>query len=182
MRSDVKRHRRATIGVSFFVSLNVKLAASISCAALFFCFAAGGARAQGAPDVVWTGSASSTVNAVAYAPDGLTVLSGQADKNSTLWGAGAGTALRTFFSASGNGCGGTNSVAYSPDGRTAASATGCDVRLWRVSDGSLIRVIANTTGANSFQQPTAVAFSPDGVYVATRSEERRVGKECRSRW
>ena len=146
MRSDVKRCRRATLGGRFFVNLNVPLAAALSCAALFFSFAATDARAQGAPDIVWSGGASSTVNSVAYAPDGQSVLSGQADKSSTLWAAAGGTKLRAFFSASGNGCGGTNSVAYSPDGRTAASATGCDVRLWRVSDGSLIRVIANTTG------------------------------------
>ena len=25
-------------------------------------------------------------------------------------------------------------------------------------------------------------FAPEGVTVTTRSEERRVGKECRSRW
>ena len=48
------------------------------------------------------------------------------------------------------------------------------------SIGNLLYFIA-ITSANHFQQLLDILF-PEYYFVLIRSEERRVGKECRSRW
>ena len=78
----------------------------------------------------------------------------------------------------------------SPDGRLIASA-GKDrsIKLWSMRSGNLIHTLKGHTG-----EVTAIALAPNQRTVVsasgdssikiwdTRSEERRVGKECRSRW
>src|SRR5690348_18419796 len=82
------------------------------------------------------------------------------------------------------------SLAFSPDGKLLATA-GFDnlVKLWAFPAGKEVRKLEGHTGP-----VYCVAFSPDGKTLASssldktvrlwnvRSEERRVGKECRSRW
>ena len=48
------------------------------------------------------------------------------------------------------------------------------------SDRNVYKVLDNNKGANSTVQPTGT--STGITETADRSEERRVGKECRSRW
>src|SRR5256885_13686722 len=79
-----------------------------------------------------------------------------------------------------------NAVVFSADGKQLCAAAGenalfGEVRQWNVADGKLIRTFEGHRDALY-----SVALSPDGKTLATgsydRSEERRVGKECRSRW
>src|SRR3712207_4647703 len=72
-----------------------------------------------------------------------------------------------------------------PDGRFWCGSMAYDQRpgggaLYRLDpDGSVRVVLRNVTISNGLE------WSPDGsraYYNDTRSEERRVGKECRSRW
>jgi WD40 repeat protein len=126
---------------------------------------AGSIFAQGTPDIVWSVAATSNINAVAYAPDGQSVLSGHGDRISRLFQASNGTLLRSLSSNS-LGCGGANDVAYSPDGQYVAAITGCDIRIWRISDGTLVRRIMSGGGANASNSSTSLAFSPDGQMVA----------------
>ena len=48
-----------------------------------------------------------------------------------------------------------------------------------IMEGSQPKVLENAEGART--TPSVVAFTEDGEKLV-RSEERRVGKECRSRW
>jgi hypothetical protein len=58
-----------------------------------------------------------------------------------------------------------HSVAFSPDGSLIASASGSwdrTIKLWRVSDGALVRTLTGHTG-----DVYCVAFSPDGSLIAS---------------
>jgi len=127
-------------------------------------------QAQGPPDNVWSKDNPAGATSVAYAPDGQTVFSGHMENNgqaaANLWRMSDGTLL---FSVSIHelGCGTINHVAYSPNSEIVAAITGCTTRLYRVSDGSFIRTIHSGGGANAFHDPSALAFSPDGLLLAT---------------
>jgi hypothetical protein len=98
---------------------------------------------------------ASSVMAVAYSPDGKTLLSGSDDKTVKLWDAGTGQELRTF---SGH-TSGVDSAAYSPDGRTVVSGSGGDgtVKLWDAETGRELRTLPE-----HFLGVPSVAYSPDG--------------------
>jgi len=55
------------------------------------------------------------------------------------------------------------SVAFSPDGQILAALSDDGVRLWRASDGALLRTIEETGGS--------VAFSPDGQTLAVTTAD-----------
>src|SRR5256885_9892348 len=72
-------------------------------------------------------------------------------------------------------------VLFRSDGTVAAStSTDGQVRLWPRAGGAprLLELQGD--------RPLVPSFTPDGQHLiavdARRSEERRVGKECRSRW
>ena len=69
----------------------------------------------------------------------------------------------------------SSSVAYSPDGTMLASSGyfGDTLKLWRASDGTMVRTFGNTNGANQFilVQDT-VTFLPDGHTIIALGEVR----------
>src|SRR3712207_1536908 len=81
-------------------------------------------------------------------------------------------------------------VYFVVDGRARVlyrAATGKEVILADVTSGQFFGDIAAIDGqprsANvTTLQPSHLGIMPGGVFRQIRSEERRVGKECRSRW
>ena len=104
---------------------------------------------------------SSSVNSVAYSPDGQTLASGSSDTTIKLWNVRTGNLLQTFTGHSN----GVISVAYSPDGQTLASGSwDTTIKLWNVRTGNLLQTL--TGHSNSVN---SVAYSPDGQTLASGS-------------
>jgi WD40 repeat protein len=96
------------------------------------------------------------ISAVAFSPDGKTILTGSADKTARLWSASDGQPAGAPM-IHGEG---VTAVAFSPDGHTILTASGLTARLW--SDG------AAQVMTHDFPV-TAAVFSPDGRTVLTAS-------------
>ncbi|KHG39122.1 WD-40 repeat-containing serine/threonine protein kinase, partial [Aphanizomenon flos-aquae 2012/KM1/D3] len=104
---------------------------------------------------------SSSVNSVAYSPDGQTLASASVDKTIKLWNVKTGNLLQTLEGHSSP----VNSVAYSPDGQILASATVDNtntIKLWNVKTGNLLQTL---TGHSDWV--SSVAYSPDGQILAS---------------
>jgi WD40 repeat protein len=101
--------------------------------------------------------------AVAFSPDGHSIVSSSRDKVLKLWDVETGQKLRTFF-------GHTDwvtSVAFSPDGQTILSGSDDKtLRLWEAATGKRIRVL---NGHGDFVN--SVAFSPDGKTAVSGSKD-----------
>src|SRR6516165_6586307 len=96
-------------------------------------------------DPVW---AMEWVYAVAFSPNGKTILTGSADRTARLWDVATGRPLGPPLEHQSPVC----AVAFSPDGKT--------IRLWEVGSG---RPVGAPLSHPSFLM--AVAFSPDGKTI-----------------
>lgn len=106
------------------------------------------------------------VKAVAWSPDGRTLLTASRDRTLASWDVSAGKRLRVFEGHEG----GVTSVALSPDGRFAVSGSqDKTVALWEVSTGRLL-----SRHEHHALWVTCVAWSPDGRRVLSGSLDRTV--------
>ena len=102
--------------------------------------------------------ARALVDAVAFSPDGKTVLTGSWDKTARLWDAATGAPVGEPLAHDDW----VSSVAFSPDGRTIL--TGCYDRTARLWD--------RETGRPDRQAPAAPALRRGGRVQPRRDEDR----------
>jgi WD40 repeat protein len=107
------------------------------------------------------GCHTDAVTAVAFSPDGKTVLSGGADDTLCLWNIEKDTLIRAFKGHSDK----VTSVAFSPDGGRVLSGSADIVRLWDVSSGNLVHALKGHTGP-----VLSVAFSQDGRRILSAGD------------
>ena len=114
--------------------------------------------AQDIPYTVLEGHKSS-VNSVAFSPDGKTLASGSNDNTIRLWNVETGETIRTLTGHRSS----VRSVAFNPVGQTLASGSyDKTIRLWDVTTGETVKTYReNTAEINS------LAFSPDGQVLAS---------------
>jgi eukaryotic-like serine/threonine-protein kinase len=101
---------------------------------------------------------TSLIKAVAFSPDGKTVLTGSADATARLWDVVSGKQIGEPFLHEGD----VNAVAYSSDGEAILTSTRWNTYLWDTAHIGHKRL--------RFQHPHgvgAVAFSPDGKTILT---------------
>jgi WD40 repeat protein len=102
--------------------------------------------------------ATNGVGALAFSPDGKTVLSGNSDGSVRIWQVSTGVLLNTVKVGSHP----INSLAFSPDGSIVAiGANGGTIRLWHISDENQLHRLHEDAGFDR-----GVAFSPDGDILA----------------
>jgi WD40 repeat protein len=144
------------------------------------------AFSQGRPDIIWAKAGHSrSINSVAYSPDGQLLVSGSSDLTIKLWRQD-GTFIRTLaipFDIN-HQLFDVLSVAISPDGTLIAAGVQqtigggqftSAVHIWRISDGQLVQTFTGyAVGDSTNTGVTSVAFSPDGLYLATGSKDRSV--------
>ena len=107
---------------------------------------------------------NSTINALAFSPDSVTIASASSDDTVRLWHVNAGQTKATLTGHKGS----VTFVTYSPDGRTIASASrDKTVRLWDADTGKHKATLRGHTDS-----VTSVTYSPDGRTLATTSGRR----------
>ncbi len=101
---------------------------------------------------------TSLINAIAFSPDGKTVLTGSVDATARLWDVVTGKLIGEPFLHEGD----VNAVAFSPDGEAILTSTRWKTHLWDVSGSA-----HNRLRLKHPQWVGAVAFSPDGKTILT---------------
>ena len=109
---------------------------------------------------------ASSINSIAFSPDGQTFASGSADKTIKIWKADSQLPLCTF---SGH-LSLINAVAFSPEGRQLVSGSwDYTIKLWNVETGELVDTLREHSGWIQ-----AVAISPDGKTLASGSADKSI--------
>jgi WD40 repeat protein len=104
------------------------------------------------------------VTAVAFSPDGRSVLTGSRDRSARLWDAATGKELRRFTGHSSD----LSSVAFSADGRFILTASDDGTaRLWNAQSGAEVR---RFTGHTS--QVSDAVFAADGQTAVSTSFDK----------
>jgi Tol biopolymer transport system component len=104
---------------------------------------------------------TSSVTAVAFSPDGKTVVSGSLDRTLRLWDVASVQSLRTLEGHTYA----VTAVAFSPDGKTVVSGSDDGtLRVWDVASVQSLRTLEGHTYA-----VTAVPYSPDGKTIVSGS-------------
>jgi WD40 repeat protein len=134
------------------------------------------------PRATLRGKEPTSVECVAFSPDGKSLASGGSDKNVSLWAVADGKLTATLRGHSDT----IYSLAFSPDGKALASGSGDNtIRLWDVATGkerAVLRghgrrgprghggglMVGDLNGARS------VSFSPDGKTLASAGKDDAV--------
>jgi WD40 repeat protein/energy-coupling factor transporter ATP-binding protein EcfA2 len=110
---------------------------------------------------------SDRLAAIAFSPDGQTVLTGSYDGTARLWELQTGKPLQVLTGHAEH----VVCVAWSPDGaRVATGSWDGTARIWDPSTGDCVTVL---TGHDSWV--SSVNWSPDGRYLATASRDNTSG-------
>jgi WD40 repeat protein/tRNA A-37 threonylcarbamoyl transferase component Bud32 len=103
-----------------------------------------------------------SVNAVAYSPDGKTVLTGSTDNTARIWDAATGKPVTPALVHDGF----VKAVAFAPDGKAVLTGSvDKTARLWNAATGHPLAVLRHEGSVD------AVAFSPDGKTVLTGCDD-----------
>ncbi len=113
--------------------------------------------------ILFSGAHAGGVYAVAFSPDGGSLVTGGDDMKGVLWNARSATTIRTFSGHTDR----VRAVAYSADGRWIATGSyDGSVKIWHAPTGVLTRTLTgHTDWVNS------VRFSPDGATLVTGSRD-----------
>ena len=131
------------------------------------------------PEIHFQLGHSSSVNSVAWSPDGMRIASGSWDNSVKIWDAASGKEVRTLSGHSDE----VHSVAWSPDGKYIASGSlDWTIKICEVVSGKEMRTLFGHSRC-----VLSVAWSPDGKYIASGSSDKTVkiwdaqtGKEVRT--
>ncbi|KAJ3765661.1 WD40-repeat-containing domain protein, partial [Lentinula raphanica] len=108
----------------------------------------------------------STVNSVAFSPDGTRIVSGSHDETLRLWNSETGEAIGSSWQGHSDL---VTSVAFSPNGETIISGSeDMSIRIWNAKNGDCIGIL------NSQEQVKSIAFSADGKKIVSGSSDSTI--------